>query len=77
MKTDPGGIKGIMVSIVIFLMLCAVPVLGGEKGVTENSIKIGASLDMTGPTAFVGKALSDGMNVYFSAVMSEKLYPTA
>ena len=57
--------------MVIFLMLVAVTVFAEERGVTENSIKIGASLDMTGPTAFVGKALSDGMNVYFSAVNAE------
>jgi len=43
----------------------------GEVGVTETSIKVGATLDMTGPVAFVGKVLSDGMNVFFSAVNDE------
>jgi branched-chain amino acid transport system substrate-binding protein len=68
MKAGTNEIKSLMVSIVIILMLGVVPVFGGEKGVTENSVKVGASMDMTGPTAFVGKALADGMNVYFSTV---------
>lgn len=68
MKAIANGIKSLMVSIIIFLMIGAVSVFGGEKGVTKNSVKVGASMDMTGPTAFVGKALADGMNVYFSTV---------
>ena len=71
MKTGTRVIKSLMAGMVIFLMLVAVTAFAEERGVTENSIKIGASLDMTGPTAFVGKALSDGMNVYFSAVNAE------
>lgn len=44
---------------------------GAEVGVTDSSIKVGATLDMTGPVAFVGKVLSDGMNVFFSAINDE------
>ena len=68
MKTSISGMRGFVISIVFFLLLCAGPVFGSEKGVTENSVTVGASLDMTGPIAFVGKSVSDGMNVYFSAV---------
>jgi len=74
MKSNKNRIKGLAVSIIviaIFLVLGAVPVFGGENGVTGNSVKVGASLDMTGPIAFVGKSLSDGMNVYFSAINDE------
>ncbi|MBU0514282.1 MAG: ABC transporter substrate-binding protein, partial [Proteobacteria bacterium] len=56
------GIVGLLV------LLVTGTALGGEKGVTKNWVKVGASLDLTGPIAFVGKSLKDGINVYFSAV---------
>ncbi|MBW1673230.1 MAG: ABC transporter substrate-binding protein [Deltaproteobacteria bacterium] len=71
MKSNTNQMIGLAVSIVVFLVFVAVPVFGSEKGVTENSVKVGASLDMTGPIAFVGKVVSDGMNVYFSSVNDE------
>jgi len=68
MKRRAKQVTGLVVCIAAFLILAGLPAFGGEQGVTENSVKVGASLDMTGPTAFVGKALADGMDVYFSAV---------
>ena len=55
----------------LLLIFGMVPSFAGELGVTDTSVKVGASLDMTGPIAFVGKVLSDGMNVYFSALNDE------
>lgn len=71
MKSKKDRIMGLAVSIVILSMLVTVPVSGSEPGVTETSIKVGSSLDMTGPIAFVGKTVSDGMNVFFSAINEE------
>lgn len=68
MKGKKFQIRGLTVSLCILSMLVTVSVFGGEPGVTETSIKVGTSLDMTGPIAFVGKSVSDGMNVYFSAI---------
>ncbi|MBC8418400.1 MAG: ABC transporter substrate-binding protein [Desulfobacterales bacterium] len=63
--------KRLVVCIAAFLVFGVVPVFGGEKGVTEDTVKVGATLDMTGPIAFVGKAMTDGMNVYFSSINDE------
>ena len=71
MKSKKFRIRGLAVSLLILSMLVTVAVFGGEPGVTETSIKVGTSLDMTGPIAFVGKSVSDGMNVYFSAINDE------
>jgi len=71
MKRSARRITGLVVCIAAFLILAGLPAFGGEKGVTENSVKVGASLDMTGPIAFVGKSVADGMNVYFSAINDE------
>lgn len=68
MKTSIGWMIRLVISAVFFLLVAVAPGLGSDTGVTENSITVGASLDMTGPIAFVGKSVSDGMNVYFSAV---------
>jgi branched-chain amino acid transport system substrate-binding protein len=68
MKSKKDRIMGLAVSLVILSMLVTVHVFGGEPGVTETSIKVGSSLDMTGPIAIVGKSVSDGMSVYFSAI---------
>ncbi|MBL7212218.1 MAG: ABC transporter substrate-binding protein [Desulfobacteraceae bacterium] len=68
MNGNTNRIKRLVVCMAALLVFGVVPASGAEKGVTENSVKVGASLDMTGPTAFVGKALADGMDVYFSAV---------
>ena len=58
----------ILISAVFILFFGVEGSFGAEKGVTANEIRVGASLDMTGPTAFVGKALADGLGVYFSAI---------
>ncbi len=68
MKAGTNGMIRLMAITVSMLILGVVPVFGGETGVTDNSVTVGASMDMTGPIAFVGKSVSDGMNVYFSAV---------
>ncbi len=68
MKRCAKQITGLAGCIAAFLMLAVVPALGGEVGVTEDSIKVGASMDMTGPVAFVGKANADGLLSYFSSV---------
>jgi branched-chain amino acid transport system substrate-binding protein len=71
MKPNARRITGMVICIAAFLTLGFLPALGSEQGVTENSVKVGATLDMTGPIAFVGKVLTDGMNVYFSSVNDE------
>ena len=71
MQSNKNRIKVLVVSLAILLLVGTSPVFGAEKGVTESQVKVGASLDMTGPIAFVGKSVSDGMNVYFSAVNEE------
>jgi len=71
MKRSARKITGMVVGIAAFLILAGLPALGGEQGVTETSVKVGATLDTTGPIAFVGKSLKDGMNVYFSCVNDE------
>lgn len=71
MKSKKNRIMGLAVGLIILSMLVTVPVFGSEPGVTETSIKVGSSLDMTGPIAFVGKTVSDGMNVFFSAINDE------
>jgi branched-chain amino acid transport system substrate-binding protein len=71
MKRSARQITGLVVCIAAFLILAGLPAFGGEQGVTENSVKVGATLDMTGPVAFVGKVLDDGMNVYFSSINDE------
>lgn len=71
MKRNARQITGLVVCIAAFLILAGHPAFGGEQGVAEDSIKVGASLDMTGPIAFVGKSVADGMNVYFSAINDE------
>ena len=71
MKRSARQITGLVVCIAAFLILAGLPAFGGEQGVTENSVKVGATLDMTGPIAFVGKAMTDGMNVYFSSINDE------
>ena len=71
MQSNKNRIKVLVVSLAILLLVGTSPVFGAEKGVTESEVKVGASLDMTGPIAFVGKSVSDGMNVCFSAVNEE------
>jgi len=71
MKGNAKHMAGLVVCIAAFLILWGLPASGSEQGVTENSVKVGATLDMTGPIAFVGKVLTDGMNVYFSSVNDE------
>lgn len=39
-----------------------------EVGVTDDTIKIGTSLDLSGPAVFYGKGYLQGMNVYFKSV---------
>jgi len=71
MKSKRNRSRGLAIGMVICLMLVTSTVFGGDPGVTETSIKVGSSLDMTGPIAFVGKSVSDGMNVYFSTINDE------
>ena len=39
-----------------------------EVGVTDSEIKIGGILDLSGPIAFMGKAVSDGSKLYFQYI---------
>ncbi len=63
--------KALCIALNLVLTFGMVQASRGEVGVTDTSIKVGATLDMTGPVAFVGKVLSDGMNVFFSAINDE------
>ena len=68
MKRKCRHIMSLVGIVCLFTMLGTGTALGGEKGVTKTWVKVGASLDMTGPVAFVGKQLQDGINVYFLAI---------
>jgi len=53
----------------VFFLLAAFSTSGyAEVGVTDNSIKIGTSQDLSGPCVFYGKGYLQGMNVYFKSV---------
>ena len=42
-----------------------------ETGVSGKEIKIGGSLDLTGPAAFMGQGVNRGINLYFKKVNAE------
>jgi len=42
-----------------------------ETGVSKNEIKIGGSLDLAGPAAFMGQNVSRGIKLYFARVNAE------
>jgi branched-chain amino acid transport system substrate-binding protein len=39
-----------------------------EEGVTANEIRIGSIMDLSGPIAFMGKGVSDGVKLYFKYI---------
>ncbi|MBT4643147.1 MAG: ABC transporter substrate-binding protein [Deltaproteobacteria bacterium] len=68
MKSRTNQVTRLVIVALVFFMFNATVVIGAEQGVSSNQVRVGASMDMSGPTAFVGKVVSDGIRVYFSAV---------
>ncbi|MFC1822881.1 ABC transporter substrate-binding protein [Thermodesulfobacteriota bacterium] len=56
---------GVFVSLFTFMIWS--PALA-EVGVTDTKIKVGSHTALTGPVAFAGKFLNEGMRVYYQAI---------
>ena len=55
---------------VVFSLIMSFYLIGGgiaaaEDGITENEILIGATMDLSGPLAFMGKSWKEGSDLYF------------
>ena len=71
MKTR--GILFVIASVVLFLVFLggASGYAGKVRGITDNSIIMGNSCDMTGPTANATRFLTEGVRIYFEYINSE------
>lgn len=54
--------------IAIFLLFAGGGVSRAEQGVTKDLIKVGATADLSGPIAFMGKGMMDGVRLYFKYI---------
>jgi len=52
----------------VFLSVCVVSPAFSEVGVTDTEIKIGGTADLSGPIAFMGKAIVAGAGTYFKMI---------
>ena len=57
-----------VISLMIFFCL---PAYAGEVGVTDNSIKIGSVIDLTGPAAYYGKSQQLGTKIFMKGINDE------
>lgn len=57
--------------IVLFGCVFCFSLANAETGVTKKEIKIGGSLDLAGPAAFMGQNVARGIKLYFSKVNAE------
>ena len=54
--------------IAVFLLTFGGGVCRAEQGVTKDMIKVGATADLSGPIAFMGKGMMDGVRLYFKYI---------
>ena len=57
-----------MMVVFIFFLLIGGGIVSAEEGVTDNEILIGATMDLSGPLAFMGIGWRDGANMYFKYI---------
>jgi branched-chain amino acid transport system substrate-binding protein len=58
--------KRLLLGVCVCVALClSLGVARSEVGVTSTSIKIGIPTNVTGPSAFIGRAILDGAKLYF------------
>lgn len=57
-------VSGVLLSV--FLLFGGIA--GAEEGVTDTEIRIGSTMDLSGPLAFMGQSWRDGANMYFKHI---------
>jgi len=56
---------------ILFVALFCFGTLNAETGVTKKEIRVGGSLDLTGPAAFMGQGVLRGIKLYFKKINAE------
>lgn len=54
--------------IAVFVLSFGGGVCSAEQGVTNDTIKVGATADISGPIAFMGRGMMDGIRLYFKYI---------
>ena len=64
--------KYLIIALVVAIgIVCGVGSAIAETGVTSKEIRIGGSLDLAGPAAFMGQNINRGIKLYFAKVNKE------
>jgi branched-chain amino acid transport system substrate-binding protein len=59
-------IVGTLTGILLSLALYGGGIANAEIGVTDNEIRVGSTMDLSGPLAFMGKSWVDGATLYYN-----------
>lgn len=59
---------GLIASMVVLLLVLGSVGAWAEEGVTDTEIRIGSTGDLSGPIAFMGVSVRDGLNLYFKYI---------
>lgn len=54
-----------VIGVVLSFLLTVGNVAHAERGVTNDEIRIGCTIDLSGPAAFLGQGLKEGLDLYF------------
>lgn len=62
------GLKIVVLFVLLFVFFVSEKAVLAEEGVTKDEILIGSTLDLSGPIAFMGHGIREGVTLYFKYI---------